>query len=177
MPPEPTGTLYRTSTGWGIRWPEGGKRPRQAGFDTRRDARRWFTTHVAPRLRTGAPSAELLFNQFCDLYLERHGASVSPRTKATLAERLEPARDHFGNWSLRELECAANDVAAWRARLAETSRYRLLGALRQTLGAAQRWGYISTNPAVDAGRNPQPRMEEMHPFAGTAEVDKLAAEL
>src|SRR4029453_3109362 len=103
MTPEAPGGLYRTSTGWGIRWREGSKRHRQAGFPTQREARRWFNAHVAPRLRSGA--------------------------------------------------------------------------LRQTLGAAQRWGYISVNPAVQAGRNPQPRQDELHPFAGMAEVDKLAAEL
>jgi integrase len=177
MPPEATGGLYRTSTGWGIRWREGSKRHRQAGFPTQREARRWFNAHVAPRLRSGAPSAELPFNSFCDLYLERHGATVSLRSKATLTERLAPARARFGDWPLRELERAVDDVAAWRASLAERSRYRLLGALRQTLGAAQRWGYISANPAVQAGRNPQPRQDELYPFAGTAEVDKLAAEL
>jgi hypothetical protein len=115
MPPEPTGTLYRTASGWGIRWPEQGRRHRKPGFKTKREARQWFAAHVAPRLRTGAPSPELPFDDFCDLFLERHGASVSPRTKATLEERLAPARDHFGGWTLRELERAADDVAAWRA--------------------------------------------------------------
>jgi integrase len=176
MPPEPTGGLYRTSSGWGIRWRETGGRRRQAGFETKREARRWFAAHVQPRLRSGAPSAEISFTDFCELFLERHGASVSPRSKQTLAERLAPARKHFGSWPLRELEGAVDDVAAWRATLAESSRYRLLGALRQTLGAAQRWGYISCNPAVAAGRNPQPRLEELFPFS-PAEVDRLAAEL
>lgn len=128
MPPEPTGTLYRTSTGWGIRWPEGARRPRQAGFGTKREARRWFVAHVAPRLHSGAPSGELSFDAFCDLFLDRHGATVAERTKRTLEERLAPTRDHFGDWPLRELERAADDVAAWRAGLAERSRYRLLGA-------------------------------------------------
>ena len=56
-----------------------------------------------------------------------------------------------------ELEGAADDVARWRAGLADTSRYRLTLALRQTLGAAVRWRYLTRNPAVDAGRNPEPR--------------------
>jgi integrase len=176
MPPDPSGTLYSTASGWGIRWPEKGRRRRQAGFATKRDAKRWFAEHVAPRLRSGAPSPELTFDAFCALFIERHGATVSPRSNATLVERLAPAREHFGSWKLRELERAADDVAAWRASLSPTSRYRLLGALRQTLGAAQRWGYIASNPAVLAGRNPQPRLEELRPFA-REEVDKLAAEL
>jgi hypothetical protein len=41
-------------------------------------------------------------------------------------------------------------VAAWRATLSDTSRYRLTSAMRQTLAAAVRWRYIARNPAVDA---------------------------
>ena len=61
-------------------------------------------------------------------------------------------------------------------RPAATSRYRLTSALRQTLGAAVRWRYIARNPAVEAGRNPQPRAEELHPFTGE-QIDALAAEI
>jgi integrase len=82
----------------------------------------------------------------------------------------------FGSWTLRELEGAAADVAAWRAGLSDTSRYRLTSALRQALNAAVRWDYMSRNPAVAAGRNPQPRAEELRPFT-RGEVDALAIEL
>jgi hypothetical protein len=132
--------------------------------------------NVASRLRRGAPSAELTFDAFCDLFLERHGATVAPATKRTLEERLAPAREHFGTWTLRELEGATEDVAAWRAALAETSRYRLTSALRQALAAAVRWRYIAANPGVEAGRNPQPRLEELRPFA-REQVDAIAEEL
>jgi integrase len=77
---------------------------------------------------------------------------------------------------LRELEGAAADIAQWRAALPERSRYRLTSALRQALGAAQRWGYIAGNPAVDAGPNRQPRSEELRPFTRN-EIDALAGEL
>jgi hypothetical protein len=81
-----------------------------------------------------------MFDQLCDVFLERHGATVSPSTKATLAERLKPARAVFGQWTLRELEGAAADIAAWRAGLTDSSRYRLTSAFRQALGAAVRCG-------------------------------------
>jgi integrase len=74
------------------------------------------------------------------------------------------------------LEGAADDVARWRAGLKETSRYRLTLALRQTLGAAVRWRYMTRNPAIDAGRNPEPRSEELLPFS-PAEIDALETEL
>jgi hypothetical protein len=161
MPAETRGSVYKTRGGYGIRWPEDGKRKFESGFANKTDARRWFAETVAPRLRRGAPSAELSFDSFCDVFLDRHVASE--RTKETLKERLVPSRKVFGSWSLRELEGGADDIAAWRAKLAEGSRYRLTSALRQTLAAAQRWGYIARNPAVDAGSNLQPRATPPRP--------------
>lgn len=176
MPAETRGSIYEVRGGYGIRWPENGKRMHQAGFETKTAARRWFAENVAPRLRKGAPDPSITFDAFCDLFLSRHGATVSKRTKATLEERLAPSRDHFGTWTLREIERAADDVAAWRSGLSDTSRYRLTLALRQALGAAVRWRYLSVNPAVDAGRNLQPRAEELRPFT-RAEIDRLEVEL
>lgn len=176
MPAETRGSVYKTRTGFGIRWPEGDRRMHRSGFETKTEARRWFAENVASRLRRGAPSAEITFDAFCDVFLERHGATVAPATKRTLQERLRPARDLFGSWTLRELEGAASDVAKWRADLRATSRYRLTSALRQALTAAVRWGYINRNPAIEAGRNPQPRAEELRPFE-PEQVDALALEL
>jgi integrase len=176
MPRTTVGSVYQTKTGWGIRWPEDRRRRHRAGFRTKTEARRWFQANVAPRLDRGAPSPDIDFDSFCDLFLARHGATVSERTRDTLDERLVPARAAFGMFTLRELEGAAEDIAGWRAALPDTARYRLTGALRQTLGAAVRWGYLRNNPAVDAGRNPQPRKEEIWPFTRD-QVDTLDAEL
>ena len=146
MPRRTAGSLYRTKSSWGIRWPEDGKRGHQAGFRTKTEARDWFAANVAPRLHRVAPSPEVGFDAFCELFLERHGATVSKRTRQTLAERLAPARAAFGTFTLRELEGAAGDIARWRAGLPDSSRYRLSGTLRQVFGAAVRWGYLRTNP-------------------------------
>jgi hypothetical protein len=97
-------------------------------------------------------------------------------SRSTVGERLASSRGRFGGWTLRELEGAAADVAAWRAALSPTSRYRLTLAMRQTLNAAVRWRYLRTNPVADAGANPAPRNEEFVPFTRT-EIDALAAEL
>jgi integrase len=177
MPRRTTGSVFKTpSSGYGIRWPEEGRRPQRTGFATKTEARRWFADSVVPRLDQRAPSPEVSFDEFCTLFLDRHGATVSDRTRATLAERLKPSREVFGSWSLRELESAADDVARWRAGLTESSRYRLTLAMRQCLGAAVRWRYMSRNPAVEAGRNPEPRGEELLPFA-PAEIEALEVEL
>ena len=94
----------------------------------------------------------------------------------TLADRLAHSRSRFGSWTLAELEDASADVAAWRAEYDEGQRYRLTSAMRQALAAAVRWKYLDRNPAVDAGKNPQPRAEEIFPF-NPDEVDMIAAEL
>jgi integrase len=170
------GSVFKTPTGYGIRWPEAGRRPQKTGFATKTEARRWFKQHVEQRLAGGAPSADLTFDEFCDLYLTRHTANVSATTIETLTDRLRPARAAFGRWELSELEHAVDDVAAWRAAIPAGSQYRLTSALRQTLGAAVRWRYIARNPAVEAGRNPQPRFPELQPFT-VEQVDTLADEL
>jgi hypothetical protein len=176
MPAEPNGSVFKTRDGYGIRWPEDGRRPQRVGFDTKTDARRWFAENVAPRLRSGAPSSAITYDAFCDLFLERHGATVAPRTKETLAERLSSSRETFGAWTLSEIEGASDDVARWRAGLSDSSRYRKTLAMRQALNAAMRWRYIGRNPALEAGKNPQPRTEELLPFT-REEIDALAAEL
>lgn len=170
------GSVYPTRDGYGIRWRESGQRQFRSGFRTKTEARRWFREEVAPRLDRGGPSAAITFDDFCDLFLLRHAATVSPRTIATLRERLAPARVNFGDWTLAELEGAADDVAGWRATVPESSRYRLTLALRQCLRAAVRWGYIARNPAVDAGANPEPRADELRPFT-REQIDNLAVEL
>jgi len=134
-----------------------------------------------PGVTSGGPETEtdgssITFDAFCDLYLVRHGATVAKRTKDTIAERLARSRAVFGSWTLRELEGAAADVADWRSRLPGSSRYRLTAAMRQALGAAVRWNYIARNPAVEAGKNPEPPQEELLPFT-REQVETLAAEL
>jgi hypothetical protein len=125
--------VYRTATGYGIRWPEDGRRPHQTGFKTKTEARRWFAENVAPRLDRGAPSPEISFDDFYEVYFDRWGADVADSTRRTLEEWIAPAREAFGSWTLRELEGGANDISRWRAKLAEGPRYRATRALRQAL--------------------------------------------
>jgi hypothetical protein len=42
MAAETRGSIYPTRAGYGIRWPENGKRKFRSGFATKKDARRWF---------------------------------------------------------------------------------------------------------------------------------------
>lgn len=177
-----TGSVYATpNRKYGIRWTEtvGGvkKRPCKEGFKTKTAAREWFAENVAPRLRRGGPSNEITFDQFWLEYLHRWQADSSARSIQTMKDRIKPARDKFGAWTLRELEGATDDIARWRAALpSEHARYRCTRALRQVLAAAVRWKYIRDNPASDYGDNPEPKSEEIHPFTRD-ELDRIVGEL
>lgn len=155
----------------------------------------------------GGEGRRLTFREFTIKYLDAHSANVQASTIHTLRERLglpadphqpRAARQHhtqstattrasrrthktameaFGDLTLRELENAAADIAAWRATLPEGSRYGTTQAIRQVFNAAVEWEYITKNPAKKAGRNPQPIREEIEVFNDEAEIDRLADEL
>ena len=109
-------------------------------------------------------------------YLESHAVGREASTIQTLCERLRYAEQAFGARTLRELEHCPSEIADWRRTLPEGSHYGGTQALRQALGAAARWNYISKNPAKLAGRNTQPKRAEIEPFT-LKEIEKLAAEL
>ena len=176
MPRLTTGSVFKTADGYGIRWPEDGKRPQRTGFTTKTEARRWFAANVALRLDRGSPSPDITFDGFCDLFLERHGATVSERTRATLRSG-SPRRGACSATGRSPSSKGPPTTSHAGARDSPTaSRYRLTLALRQTLGAAVRWRYLTRNPAIEAGRNPEPRSEELLPFTPD-EVEALALEL
>jgi integrase len=179
MPPTQRGQAYRLGPNrWGLRYYDlDGVRRRKSPFPTKSAALMHYRDHVEPQLR-GEPAAmpELALAELVELYLERHAATVRPRTIVTLRERLVHATRAFGDVPMRELERMAGDIAAWQARLPERSRYGIVQALRQCLGAAVRWGYMTTNPALLAGRNRQPSPRTVRTFT-RSEVDAIAAEL
>ena len=126
--------------------------------------------------RRGAPSAR---NHVRRVLRPVPRAARRDRREADAGDARGAARGVPG--AVRRLDAARargrrRDVAAWRAGLSDTSRYRLTSAMRQALGAAVRWRYIGRNPAVDAGKNPQPRREEFCPFTRD-EIDALEVEL
>jgi integrase len=179
MPAEQRGSAYRLDGGkWGLRfYNTDGKRRRVSPFASKSAAMRHFRTVIEPELR-GEPARapDLTLDAFVDLFLERHAATVRPRTIATLRERLAYATKAFGDVPLLDLGRMAGEIASWRATLPERSRYAITSALRQALAAAVRWGYMTTNPAVQAGRNPQPSPRTIRTYT-PVELDALAAEL
>lgn len=179
MPATQRGQAYRIAPGkWGLRYYDAaGQRRRKSPFASKSAALTHYREHVEPvLLGEPAPLTEMTLAEFVGVYLERHAANVRPRTIATLTERLRPAVRAFGDVPLRELERMTDDVAAWRSRQPERVRYARLGALRQTLAAAVRWGHMGANPAALAGRNRQPSPRAVRAFT-RGELDALALEL
>jgi site-specific recombinase XerD len=179
MPAEQRGEPYRLAKGrWGLRYRDrdGVRQRTREKFPSKSAAYRHYREVVEPTLRGEAPRRELTLAELVDLYLERHAATVRPRTITTLRERLAHALAAFGDVPLADLERMSGEVAAWMAMLPERSRYGIVQALRQTLGAAVRWGYMTANPALLAGRNRQPAPRPVRVF-DRAEVAALAAEL
>ena len=82
----------------------------------------------------------------------------------------------WGDVPLRDLERMSGEIATWQAKLPERSRYGIVQALRQALGAAVRWGYMASNPALLAGRNRQPSPRAVRVY-NRAELSAISAEL
>jgi integrase len=178
MPAEAQGSVYRTSRGYGVRfYDEHGVRRRRAGFKSRSEARAWFANVERPRQRGEAPAPEpVTLAEHVDNYLAAHTVGRDPQTIDVLRFRLGYATRVFGELRLDELERRVPEVAAWTTTLPAGSRYGIVQALRQCLEAAVRWRLLATNPARLAGRNPQPKRDEVIPFEPD-EVERLGVEL
>jgi integrase len=179
MPAVQRGQAYRLDAGrWGLRYyDQEGKRQRVSPFPTRSAALAHFRDVIEPQLLgASAPLPDLTLAEFIDLYLERHAVVARGGTIDTLRERLRYATRDYGDERLSALESMSGDLAAWRQKLPEGYRYAIFSALRQTLGAAVRWHYLSENPAKAAGKNPQPRPRVVRPYT-LAELAAIAAEL
>jgi integrase len=178
MPPVQRGQAYKLGTGqWGLRYYDAqGVRRRKSPFPSKSAALAHYRNVVEPQLRgEPAPEPARTLADLVDVYLERHAASVRPRTIATLRERLGHAVGAFGDVPLSELERMSGEIATWYARQPDRVRYARLSALRQTLAAAGRWGYMAVNPAVLAGRNPKPSPRPVRAFT-RGEIESIAAE-
>jgi integrase len=179
MPATQHGQPYRLAPNrWGLRYYDvDGVRRRKSPFPTKSAALAHYRDVLEPMLR-GEPAAlpELTLAELVELYLERHAVNVRPRTIAVLRERLAYAVAAYGDVLLRQLERMSGELATWRTTLPPGSRYAVMGALRQALAAAVRWGHMTANPAKLAGRNPQPPPRTVRAYT-LAELDAIAAEL
>jgi integrase len=179
MPPANTGHFYELADGsWGVQYRVDGKQRRRSGFPNKTAARKWHGDNVLP-IANGKRRPEredMTLNELVDLYLKRHESIRSPRTIRTLRERLVRPLDAYGDLRLAELETMAMELAGWRATLPPAFAHKVMSALRQVLAAGVRWRLIDTNPAADAGANPEPAPRPIRAFT-LDELDALEAEL
>lgn len=178
MPAEPRGHARRLPSGlWQLRYYDAdGVRRSGGAFPTRTAAFAHYRSTIEPALRGDMPPKALTFAQLADVYLKRHGQVRSASTIRTLRHRLARPLAVFGAVPLRELEGMSGDLADFRATLPPRFAHDVMRALRQTLAAGVRYGYLSSNPAVAAGDNPAPTPRPVRPYT-LAELDALEAEL
>ena len=178
MPAEARGHVRKLASGkWQLRYydKQGGHRSGGA-FPTKSEAWAHYRDVVEPELH-GRPVArrDLTLQELVDVFLERHGTVATARTVRTLRERLKRPLDVFGDVPLADLVGMTDELAGFAAGLPERFRHPVMLALRQTLGAAVRYGYIPTNPAL-AVKNPTPPPRAVRVFT-RAELDLIAGEL
>lgn len=197
MPAIQRGQAYKIGPGkWGLRYYDrDGVRRRKSAFPSKSAALAHFRDVIEPQLRGEQPDKSgVTFREFVPVFLELHAAGKRTRTIDTLRDRLghpkqrdgeseEDRRERernavkaFGNLPLRELERMVEEIAAWQVTLPERSRHGRVQALRQCLEAARRWGYITVNPAKQAGPNPKTPRRTIRPYT-RAELDRIAAKL
>jgi integrase len=178
MPATQRGQAYRLGPNrWGLRYYDAdGTRRRKSPFPSKSAALAHYRDMIEPQLRGEAPRRALTLGELVELYLDRHAASVRPRTVAMLRDRLRHAVAAFGDEPLAELERMADGIAGWQAQLPPRAGHGIAQALRQVLDAAVRWGHIGVNPAKLAGLNPKPPPRPVRAYT-RAELDAIAAEL
>jgi integrase len=145
-------------------------------FRTRSLALAHFRDVIEPRLRGEEPDRPVTFDSLCERYLARHAKIRSPRTIATLRERLARPREEFGSIELVALERMADELGEWRLTLPDRYAHAVMGAFRQVLGAGVRWGLMGRNPVALAGENPAPPARPVRAFT-REELEGLEAEL
>jgi hypothetical protein len=107
MPPIQRGQAYRLGPNrWGLRYYDAdGKRRRKSPFPSKSAALAHYGDVVEPQLRgEPVPMPELTLAAFVPIYLERHAASVRPRTIDALpggwgSPRGRSARSRLATWS------------------------------------------------------------------------------
>jgi integrase len=179
MPATQRGHARRLPSGrWQLRYRDKTGAYHSAGaFTTKTAALDHYRNVVEPRL-LGKPETppELTLADLADQYLKRHAQIRSASTVRTIRHRLKRPLDTYGDVKLRELEGMAGDLADFRATLPERFAHDVMRALRQTLAAGVRYGYMSSNPATAAGDNPAPTPREVRAYT-LVELGALEAEL
>jgi integrase len=184
MPSVQRGSVVKRGRTWQARYrDENGKQRGQGGFATKSAAAEWLEHRAKEVLafRRGdlipAGHRPQTVDLLLDTFLERHGATIDPATKAKLRQQLKHARTAFGDRhpdSLNRLE-----LEDWRQALSPGSRHDVFRAFRQALT----WGAARSLCNRDASigiRNPKRKRHERRaivPFESWDEIEAVADEL
>lgn len=190
MPSVQRGSVVKRGRTWQARWREPDPNDRtkerqrgRGGFPTKSAAWAYLDDRAKEvlALRRGdlipAGHRPQTVDSLLDSFLERHGATVDPATKAKLERQLKHARQAFGERhpdSLNRLE-----LEDWRQTLSPGSRHDVFRATRQALSWALARS-LCTRDATLGIRNPKRKRHErrdVFPFETWADVDAIAAEL
>ncbi len=146
-------------------------------FQSKTAALDHFDRVIRPELDgTATARRDITLRELVDVFLDRHGKITTVRTIRTLSGRLARPLSDFGDVALSELEGMTDEVAGFASELPERYRYSVISALRQTLEAGIRYGYLTRNPAKLAGKNPQPQPRGIRVFT-PAEIKTICGEL
>jgi integrase len=176
MPPVQRGHVRKLPSGrWQLRYRDNEGEHRTGGvFATRSAAFAHYRDRIEPRLRREPEPQKLLtLAELVELYCERHQAQQT--TIDTVRERMKRPLDEYGTTKLADLETMALELAGWRTTLPPRYAPKVMGAFRQVLAAGVRWRLLETNPAVDAGPNPEADPGPVRAYT-PAELVALAAE-
>ena len=143
MPAIQRGQAYRIGPNrWGLRYYDAaGKRRRKSPFPSKSAALAHYRDVIEPELRGEvAPAADLTLAELVELYLERHAASVRPRTIETLRERLRHALAASGtspsaSWSGCLARSPPGRRSSPRGRATDRAGAQANAQRRRTLGS------------------------------------------
>jgi hypothetical protein len=160
---------------WQLRYTHEGVVKSGGVYGSKTEALNAYRDIIEPMLN-GRVRRDLTLRQLVDLYLERHATVAAPVTVAKIRHRMVRPLKEFGDTPLCDLERMTDELAGFAAGLPERFRYSVMSALRQTLGAGVRYGYLASNPAKMAGPNPAPTPRAVRCFSPD-EITALRDEL
>jgi integrase len=178
MPAEARPRARKLPSGkWQLRYTVNGDVRSGGAFASKTEALKHYREVIEPELQgRSAARRDVTLTELVDTFLERHGKVAKPRTIATLRGRMKRPVDDYGETTLVELERMTDEIAGFAASLPDRYRYSVMSAFRQTCAAGVRYGYMATNPAKLAGKNPAPPPRSVRLFSAD-ELKPLCGEL
>lgn len=173
--PVQRGQVWKTSTGYKIRFYDAAGRRHQETHALKGDAVAKLEEELR-RARLGdlwQSRKQVTLQELVDQFLRQYPRP--PQTKARIATELARATRVFGVVPVRQLDPAA--IAEWINTLpvASTTRSQTIRSLRQVLRQGIAWGYLRSNPAdATRVRVPEGVRGEIRPFHDWGEVGAAA---